>query len=121
MTATQLRTMYGPPSRILNANYWIYESIPQAHRGLLDVYFAPGSSESSRRVTSVLFTDGGEGAPSDMPNLLGLSREALVAKFGEPVREGTPDAQGTLLEFRNGVIVRMSGDKTYEYGVYTLP
>jgi len=63
--------MYGPPSRIINANYWIFDLMSQAHDRLLAVYFAPGSSESSRRVTSVLFTPGGEGFPSDMPNLLG--------------------------------------------------
>jgi hypothetical protein len=102
-------------------DHWIYDSIHEAHDGLLDVYFAPGTSESSRRVAAVLFTPGADGFPSDMPKLLGLTRKELTDQFGEPLRQGTLGAQGDYLEFRNGVVTLMWEDKAREYGVYALP
>jgi hypothetical protein len=55
-----------------------------------------------------------------IPNLVGLTREELAARSGGLAREGMQTARGTFLEFRNGVVVLMWGDKTNEYGVYAL-
>jgi hypothetical protein len=122
-TAVDLRRTHGPPLRSLSPDHWLYDSIDEAHDGLLDVYFTHGATESSRRVIAVFFTGRTDGVPGDMPNLLGLTREELVQRFGEPLRQRQmpPPSGGNLLEFRNGIVALVRDGKTSGYGVYVLP
>lgn len=122
-TAVELRRTHGPPLRSLSPDHWLYDSIDEAHDGLLDVYFTQGPTDSSRRVRVVFFTGRADGAPSDAPNLLGLTRVELVRRFGEPLRERQiPRPNGSyLLEFRNGIVVLVQDGKTSGYGVAVLP
>lgn len=106
-TAVELQRTHGPPLRSISPDHWLYDSIDEAHDGLLDVYFTQGATKNSRRVRLVFFTGRTDGAPGDMPNLLGLTPGELVQRFGEPLlRRQTPRPSGSyLLEFRNGIVV----------------
>ena len=118
-TAEELRRTYGPPAHTLGLRHWLYDSIPEARDGLLDVFFTPGDTDKSRRVYAVLFTPGSDRRPSNVPDLYGLTREQLVQRLGDPLLE-TTDA-GRYLEFRDGVLAYVWTDKTVEYGVYARP
>lgn len=121
MTAVELRRTHGLPLRSLTPDHWLYDSIDEAHDGLLDVYFTHDPTESTRRVTAVFFTGRADGVPGDMPNLLGLTREQLVRRFGEPLRQRQmPRPGGYLVEFRNGLVAVVRDGKTSGYGIYLV-
>ena len=122
-TEAELRRRHGPPLRSLSPSHWLYDSIDEAHDGLLDVYFTHGPTESSRRVVAVFFTGRADGVSGGMPNLLGLTREQLVRRFGEPLRQRQMPRPGGgyLLEFPNGIVALVRDGKTRGYGVQVLP
>lgn len=118
-TAVELRRNHGPPLRILAPDHWLYDSIDEAHDGLLDVYFT--STESSRRVAAVFFSGRADGVPADVPHLLGLTREELVRRFGVPLRQLPQPSGSYLLEFRNGIVALVRNGQTSGYGIYVVP
>ncbi len=122
MNAEQLVRAKGTPVKREDAGHWIYYSSDPALDGLLDVYFDNSAGGQANEVRAVLFSGKDEAAPPELPHLLGVKREELIRRFGEPTYAppgGGP--AGGYLGFRNGIIVLIQSGNTTAYGMYTRP
>ena len=59
--------------------------------------------------------------PQGVPNLLGFTRQDLVLRYGEAVRESDGGRGSRYLYLSNGILVYLEPDKVRAYGVYENP
>lgn len=102
MTPAQLVRAKGIPARRENANHWMYNSIDDAHDGLLDVYFTEASKDRRATVNAVLFWGNDNAAPPGLPHSRGRSGIEYIG-------------------FRNGLIVMIQSNETHSYGIWANP
>ena len=121
MTQSELLKSKGAPARRESANHWMYNSIDDAHDGLLDVYFNSGPKDYPGGVDAVLFWGNDNAAPPGLPHLMGLTREDLIRQFGGPTYQPGERPGGEYVGFRNGLIVRIESGKTRSYGIWVNP
>lgn len=117
MTAAQVLAAKGKPIRE-QPDDWIYNSIDEAHDGLLEVTFKDRPAGSSATVWCVLFWGRREGEPPGMVDLLPLNRQGLEARYGGPAYEERRGPDFSYVYFRNGLLVGLEGDRIRAYGVY---
>jgi len=120
ITASQLIRAKGAPLKKVSSNHWIYNSIDDAHDGVLDVFFSDDAIEESREVRMVFYFGKREAQPAGMAKLLGRKRQSLVRQYGEPVSEASAGPRGQYLYFRNGIVVTVVSDATLGYGIWDV-
>ena len=119
ITAAQLIHARGAPALKVDSKHWVYNTIDDAHDGLLDVYFSDATVEGPAKVRAVLFSGKHGAEPTGMAKLLGRGRQALTDQYGEPA-EKRSESRGQWLYFHNGVVVLLVSDVTASYGIYEL-
>jgi rhomboid family protein len=117
MTSTELRHARGTPLRA-EPERWLYNSIDLAHNGVLEAHFRESPAAHPATVWAVLFWGSPEAAPPGMTNLLGFTRQGLIARYGSPRAASGPDQDTGYLYFRNGIMVMLRDGKVTGYGVY---
>lgn len=118
MTSAQLLHAKGMPVH-QEPDRWIYNSIDSAHDGVLEADFQASPDGSPATVWAILFWGKSEAEPAGMADLLALTPQDLIARYGSPKVENDSDRHTSYLYFRNGIIVELEVDKVRAYGVYT--
>jgi len=118
MSADEVLQARGEPYRRDGAS-WLYNTIDDAHDGLLEVRFEPGAS-GSQSVGAVVYVGEHGGAPGELPYLVGLTVPEVAHRYGEPVAV-RPVAKGSAgMWYRNGVVAFTEEDVIHRYGVFDL-
>ena len=117
MTSDELLAAKGKPIRE-QPDDWMYNSVDEAHDGLLEVRFTNGSAGNPARVWGVMFWGRREVEPPGLADLLPLSRQGLEARYGHPKAEQSVGPDATYLYFGNGIMVFLDADRVKAYGVY---
>jgi membrane associated rhomboid family serine protease len=117
MTSDQLRRVKGKAIRE-EGDRWFYNSIDEAHDGLLEVVFQNSGQGASPIVWAVFYWGRHAAEPPGLPDLLDFSREDLVARYGNPTREDGAGGGWGYLFFQNGLSVSLEANKVKGYGVY---
>jgi Domain of Unknown Function with PDB structure (DUF3857) len=120
ITAAQLLHAKGAPAKKIASNHWIYNSIDDAHDGLLGVFFSDDAVEASREVRMVTFSGKRGAEPAGMAKLLGRTRQSLTRQYGEPVSEASAGPQLQRVYFRNGIAVLLVSDVAMSYGIFDV-
>jgi tetratricopeptide (TPR) repeat protein len=122
MTTAELLKAKGTPIKREEPIRWFYNSIDEAHSGVIEVDFKGNCTEQSGEVAAILFYGENNAAPPGLPHLRGLTRDELVRQFGEPTWEPPPiSSREYYIGFRNGILVEIVSGKTTGYGVYAPP
>ena len=122
MSSAELLKVKGAPIKREEPIRWFYNSIDEAHSGVIEVEFKGNASGQFGEVVAILFYGEDNAAPPGLPHLKGLTREELVRQFGEPTWEPPPtSARAYYVGFRNGILVEIESGKTTGYGVYAPP
>jgi len=117
MTSDELLAAKGKPIRE-QPDDWMYNSVDEAHDGLLEVRFTNGSAGEPARVWGVMFWGRREAEPPGLADLLPLSRQGLEARYGRPRSEQAVGPDDTYLYFWNGLMVFLESGRVKAYGVY---
>jgi membrane associated rhomboid family serine protease len=117
MTSDELLAAKGKPIRE-QPDDWMYNSVDEAHDGLLEVRFTNGSAGEPPRVWGVMFWGRREAEPPGLADLLPLSRQGLQARYGRPRSEQAVGPDDTYLYFWNGLMVFLEAGRVKAYGVY---
>ena len=118
LSPAQLKTARGAPAQTLGSDHWVYNSIDEAHNGLLDVFFSDVTGEEAQHVRMVMFSGDREAEPAGMAKLLGRTRQSLVRQYGDPVSQESAGPRAQYLYFRNGIAVLVVADITKNYGIW---
>jgi tetratricopeptide (TPR) repeat protein len=122
MTIAELLKAKGTPIKREEPTRWFYNSIDEAHSGVLEVDFNRNSTEQSGEVRAILFYGEDSAAPPGLPHLRGRTRDELVRQFGEPTWEPPSISNRSYyIGFCNGIVVEIASGKTTGYGVYAPP
>jgi membrane associated rhomboid family serine protease len=117
MTEAQVLAVKGKPVQQRPAD-WFYNSIDEAHDGLLEVVFTTPEVPNAPIVRAVVFWGRREAEPPEMADLLPLNRDGLEARYGRPRGDRTVAPNFTYLYFANGIVVCLEGDRVKAYGVF---
>lgn len=117
MTASEVARTKGKALRE-EPGHLLYNSIDDAHDGILDVGLRETSHGATPVVWEVLYWGGHGTEPHGLPDLLDFSREDLIARYGSPISEDHPGDYWGYLFFENGLAVSLEANKVKAYGVY---
>jgi rhomboid protease GluP len=97
------------------ASEWTYNSVDSRHNGVLTVAFG---SDADSAVRVIEYTGDQASAPSELPYLNGLSKDAVTKKYS-PITVSLKNTDGTVtVWFRNGVYVSIKDTVVVLYGIY---
>jgi membrane associated rhomboid family serine protease len=120
MTSSEILQSKGDPIQRKRTE-WLYNAIDPRHDGVVSLSFASPSDVSTAKICTIEFIGDRDSAPTDLPFLRGLSRAAIIEKYGEPLRLSGGPPQMTFLLFRNGIFVALDDTiKVRFYGIFDL-
>jgi hypothetical protein len=117
MTSDEVESVKGKALRE-EAGQRFYNSIDDAHNGLLEVDLRNTGQGAPPVVWAVLYWGARDAEPLGVPNLLGFTRADLVARYGNPSKEEQPGGRWGFLFFENGLLALLEENYVKAYGVY---
>jgi rhomboid protease GluP len=97
------------------ASDWVYNSVDSRHNGVVTAAFGANADDVVRLVE---YIGDQASAPSELPYLNGMSKDAVIKKYA-PVSVSQKNPDGTVsVWFANGVFVTMKEAVVVRYGIY---
>jgi hypothetical protein len=98
---------------------WVYNSVDSSHNGVLTVAL---SALPDGVVRAIEFTGDEPSAPTEMPFLNGMSKDAILKKYAPMITSKRNVDDSVTVWFRNGVYVDMRREVVFRYGIFdTVP
>jgi rhomboid protease GluP len=97
------------------AGSWVYNAVDARHNGVLTAEFG---TKDDHAVRAIEYIGDQESAPSELPYLNGMSKDAVVKKYA-PISGSHKNPDDTVsVWFGNGVYVNMRKAVVVRYGIY---
>jgi hypothetical protein len=109
-----VRAVKGPPLRDRGSS-WLYNSIDNAHDGVLTITFGQQMDDELDPVLRIEYSGDADSAPPELPRLSGKRLEDLVRLYGEPVWRNDPDPRHAWMMFADNLSVLLTDGRVASY------